>query len=94
MTDAHAIARGLTKAQRVTLPKIVWHSMPPRALERRRVKAEIRDLMETGLSKPSDLIFHHVDLDDDFAHGRCVIVWGRRFSRRFHAQLYPAKAPA
>jgi hypothetical protein len=75
------------------LPPIIWQGSRLSRRDLLMVRSELVELMETGLRKPADLIFHEVWLDDD-PYGRIVSVWGRVGRRSFCAAFIPARPNA
>lgn len=68
--------------------RIIWHGRRPARKVLTQTRAELAELLDTGLGKPADLVFHTVFLnDDDFEAGPIVSCWGQRGSRSFHAEV-------
>jgi hypothetical protein len=68
------------------LPPIIMHGRRLTRRDRLKVGGELRDLLDTGLGKPADLIFHDCWLDDE-PDGRVASCWGQKGSRAFHVEL-------
>ncbi len=64
-----------------------WHGPPMPDLEP-QIVSELRGLLEDGLSEASDLIFHHVPIDD--LDGPVVQIWGEERDSAFHCKFQKA----
>lgn len=71
----------------MSLPRIIWHGTAATGDDLTLVEQELRELLDDGLSRPADLAFHSVWLDDD-PYGRTVTCWGKRGSPCFHAEMF------
>jgi len=66
--------------------EIVWHSIQPPPGIREKMEADLRHLLDTGLSSAADLCFHTVEDDDEQP---AVHVYGVKGDERFHAEYTP-----
>ena len=69
--------------------KIKWKSIPP--VEIREIEKIVIEDIERNLSsvdQPSNLIFHHIFLTEDYK-GPCVLVWGEEGDDEyFHCEYH------
>lgn len=73
--------------RKIKLPPIIWHGRRPTLRALLQTRMELADLLDGGLSKPSDLCFHTVMLTDDW-DGPSVHCWGRKGRQVFHAECH------